>query len=133
MREPSSFNKYRLAIDFDGTIYKHEFPGIGEPLPHSIESIKALKRAGFDLILWTCRTKEYLKKAKEKLKKDGVEFDAYNENLEFDIKSFADSRKVGADYYIDDKSLFVDKIDWINILELLELKTGINVFKYKDS
>ena len=47
----SSFDNYRLAIDFDGTIYKHKFPEIGKPLPHAIESIKALKKAGKKLSL----------------------------------------------------------------------------------
>lgn len=126
----SNFDNYRIAIDFDGTIYRHEFPRIGESLPYAIESIKALKRAGFDLILWTCRTGDYLEKAKEKLKKDGLEFDAYNENLEFSIKSYADSRKVGADFYIDDKDIHVDEINWNRIISILEEKTGLDIIKY---
>jgi len=38
-------NKY-LSIDFDGTLVKHKFPEIGEPMPHAFEVLKDLQRAG---------------------------------------------------------------------------------------
>ena len=46
-----------IAVDFDGTIVKNEFPGIGEEIPFAIDSLLMLqKKAGtgdsLDLSPW---------------------------------------------------------------------------------
>lgn len=96
------------AIDFDGTLCESKFPDIGEPIPSAIEYVKQLKEDGHKLILWTCRVGENLNDAVKWCKEQGIEFDAVNENLQEVIDEYGgDSRKVTADYYIDDKNLIV--------------------------
>lgn len=96
------------AIDFDGTLCESKFPDIGEPIPSAIEYVKELKEDGHKLILWTCRVGENLDDAVKWCKEQGIEFDAVNENLQEVIDEYGgDSRKVTADYYIDDKNLIV--------------------------
>ena len=36
--------KTPIVIDFDGTIYEHKFPDIGEPTPGVKEALETLKR-----------------------------------------------------------------------------------------
>lgn len=89
-----------IAVDFDGTIFKKiKFPGIGEPVPGAIETIKALKAAGHEVVLWTCRKGKHLELAKERLSTVGLEFDYYNEHPAQDHLS----NKLDADIFIDDK------------------------------
>ena len=93
------------AVDFDGYLCAEAFPEIGEPREHIIEHFKALKAQGHKLILWTCREGENLNKAVEWCIEQGLEFDTYNENLKEMIELYAnDCRKIGADYYCDDKN-----------------------------
>jgi len=102
-----------LCIDFDGTIVKHAFPNIGEPMPGAFETLRELKAAGYKLILWTCREDESFKIAKQYLtaavdfcKENGVEFDGVNEtpkDEEFRPES-TPNRKAYAHIYIDDRN-----------------------------
>jgi len=89
-----------LAIDFDGTVVEHAFPGIGKPMPGAIETLKELYEH-YKLILWTCRTDESLEMAIEWLEEQGLKFDAYNANI--DRLNFADP-KILANIYIDDRN-----------------------------
>lgn len=87
-------DKGTLFIDFDGTIVTHKFPEIGDPMPGAFSTLKALKKAGYRLVLWTCRENEnewgekanhnYLDQALEFCKENGVEFDGANESLDAD-------------------------------------------------
>lgn len=124
------YGNYRIAIDFDNTIYKSKFPEVGEPLPYAIKAINAMNKAGFDIILWTCREGQYLEKAKKQLKKDGLKFDAYNNNLEFSIQNYTDSRKLGANWYIEDRDIHIDNINWIVIIGKIMEKTGVDLIKH---
>lgn len=89
-----------IAIDFDGTIAKHEFPKIGDEVPYAFQVMKRLQKYGHKLILWTVRSdienpdrspKEgiqpegggtYLTDAVEFCKERGIEFWGVNENPE---------------------------------------------------
>jgi len=44
-----------LAIDFDGTVVRDNYPLIGPELPGAIQTLKELQSQGHKLILWTCR------------------------------------------------------------------------------
>jgi len=93
------------AVDFDGTLCKNAYPEIGEPNIPLILHFKTIKAMGNKLILWTCREGELLTQAVEWCKQWGLEFDAVNGNLPELIKKFGnDCRKIGADYYCDDKN-----------------------------
>ncbi len=101
-----------LAIDFDGTLCKDNFPEIGVPYYHRIKAVKELRENGDKVILWTCRTGEALEKAVSWCEKLGLAFDAVNENLpEVQEKWGGDTRKAYCDYYIDDKNLQVDFLE----------------------
>lgn len=109
--------KYKvIAVDFDGTICKEEgFPGVGEPIAYAKEAIRKIEEIGGTIIIWTCRTDDALKSALSYLKDNDIPFHYVNENCE-QMKEFYnnDPRKIGADIYIDDKSI-MGEIDWIDI------------------
>ena len=95
-----------FAVDFDGTLCSERFPGIGSPNMSLIRCLIDKKTSGDKLILWTCRTGERLSEAVDWCAEHGLHFDAVNENLPDMIALYgSDTRKVFADYYIDDKAL----------------------------
>lgn len=96
---------YRLAIDFDGTIVENKYPKIGKPLPFAFETLKALQAKGCTLILWTCREGVYLDEAVEFCRRNGVEFYAINKNYPEEEVASPQSRKIDAQFYIDDRGL----------------------------
>lgn len=95
-------DKLILAVDFDGTIVDDAFPKIGKVKPNAIESIKYLQSFGVQIILWTCRDGEYLKQALAFLLANGVKVTKANDNS--DSINFKPSKKIYADYYLDDRS-----------------------------
>jgi len=94
-----------LAVDFDGTItMESAYPQIGLPNWDMIEYLKKAKDGGNRIILWSCREGNLLDDAVKFCEQLGLHFDAVNDNLpEFTEKYGSNSRKVFADYYIDDK------------------------------
>lgn len=95
-----------FAVDFDGTLCDGAYPGIGEPHTEMIESVKKLRQDGHKIILWTCREGDDLEKAVSWCADQGLTFDAVNDNLEETKQWFGgNSRKIVADFYIDDKAL----------------------------
>ena len=99
-----------FAVDFDGTICENKYPYIGDPKIEMIEKLKSLKSNGHKLILWTCRSDERLNEAVEWCKQFNLIFDTVNSNPHYEISKWNNNpRKVGADYYIDDKSLTPEK------------------------
>lgn len=97
------------AVDFDNTLAWTEFPQILNPRSEIIAWVKFLKANGARIILWTCRVGKDLEDAVKWCKEQGIEFDAVNENLPDQIEKYGnDSRKVNADFYIDDKALEIN-------------------------
>ncbi|MCL2599010.1 MAG: hypothetical protein FWD76_03770 [Firmicutes bacterium] len=117
-----------IAVDFDGTIVADAYPKIGYPILKTIEFIKERQAKGDKIILNTCRTGERLQDAVEYCHtKLGIEFDAVNENLPERIKQFGgDSRKISADFYIDDKNVAVEDLDLLMLVvdQNMEYKTS---------
>jgi len=120
-------DSYVIAVDFDGTLCEYAFPEIGEQKTHHkrlLEVLIDMRQRGHKLILWTCRgdNEQYpcLTNAIEWCKKQGLEFDAINENVAGTKKLSGPSPKVVADYYLDDKSLafcqgrFFETIDFLS-------------------
>lgn len=94
------------AIDFDGTIVENKYPMIGEPNARLINYLKHLKNKGNTLILWTCRVGKELQDAVDYCAYLGLTFDYINENTKEHIAEFGgNTRKIFADYYIDDKAM----------------------------
>lgn len=108
------YNKKIIAIDFDGTITlkdnriwkKNSYTNdIMQPNLEVINKLNQI-RDNYYFILWTCRYGKGLKSAIKFCKKYGIKFDAVNKNL----VPFKSSRKIVADYYLDDKSLTIEKL-----------------------
>lgn len=104
-------DEYKVyAVDFDGTLCEDKYPDIGAPNNALIISLILLRRQGHKLILWTCRGGEYLKQAVDWCKRQGLEFDAVNENLSERIQLYEnDCRKIGYDILIDDKAVNLEE------------------------
>lgn len=94
-----------IAVDFDGTLVKDEYPKIGMPNIKLINKLRKLSRDN-TLILWTCRTGDKLKEAVEFCLLCDLQFDYINENSKEILKKYGniDSRKITADIYLDDKA-----------------------------
>lgn len=123
-----------IAVDFDGTLCDHAFPGIGAPRLWLIELLVRLREQGHKVILWTCRmdggyadggTSFSLQKAVAFCERYGLQFDAINENLPEVKKAYGDPRKICCDFYIDDRALiWKDKLE-----QLMGMETeGWNTF-----
>lgn len=95
-----------LAVDFDGTLCEDCFPNIGAPKQSTINLVKAYRKDGWKLILWTCRNGDALVEAVAWCKEHGLTFDAVNTNIQ-EVKDMfhGDTRKVYADKYLDDKNI----------------------------
>jgi len=110
-----------IAVDFDMTLSMNEgnFPECANP-SEGFEVLKEFQNLGGKVILWTCREEEPLQMAIDFCKKQGLEFDAINEQLPEQIQigkmhgHKCTSRKLFADLYIDDKDprSLTYGIDW---------------------
>ena len=118
-----------LSIDFDGTIVKDEYPGIGKPLPGAIQAINELYESGYCIIINSCRAREREDEMIDWLNRNGVKYCHCNENCcERIVKYRTDCRKISADCIIDDKSLMMLNLEqenaWHNIKHMIRLKFG---------
>ena len=117
-----------LAIDFDGTLVSNEFPKVGKPDYIVAGTVKAYQKAGWKVILWTCRTDTMLQEAIDFCREQlGIEFDAVNDNLPEVQQYFGgNTRKVFANLYWDDRSaaLYVGGADKPSSLETVPLIIG---------
>jgi hypothetical protein len=94
------------AFDFDGTIVESKFPEIGNIKKDTVDFMKKCHEKGHRVIIWTCRTGKYLLDMKKFLIKNHIPFDYINNDPENSLKS----KKIYADYYIDDKAVNVNDI-----------------------
>ena len=95
-----------IAVDFDGTLAKSQYPSIGEPNHLLIAALKEAKKNGAKIILWTCRSGKELEEAVLWSRMQGLKFDAINDDLPEVKERFGDtSKKIFAHYYIDDRAL----------------------------
>lgn len=95
-----------IAIDFDGTIVRDMYPGIGIMQPYAKQVINRIHAEGHYIIIWSCRTGNMLLDAVNYLLASGICFDRVNDH-EPDNASRYDGvgKKIHADIYIDDKNL----------------------------
>lgn len=95
-----------IAVDFDGTLCKNEWPEIGEENKIVISELLEAQAEGAAIILWTCREGELLDKAVKWCYDRGIEFDAINENLPRMIEKWGTNpRKLGATEFWDDRAV----------------------------
>ena len=100
-----NFKGIRIAVDFDGTIVEHDYPGIGKEKLFAFQTLKELEKLGARLILWTFRAGKELEEAVEYCRRNGIEFYAVNRNYPEEVYDETISRKIDADIYIDDKNI----------------------------
>jgi len=103
-----------LAIDYDGTLFSGSWPEIGAPRKEVIKQVKAFRKSGAEIILWTCREGKSLQEALSRCTEQGLDFDAVNEGTHSE-KAYQQEhlksngavfglRKVYANLYVDDRS-----------------------------
>ena len=112
------------AIDFDNTLAITRFPEIIAPNKKMVAFAKAVKAQGHQIILWTSRAGADLENAVEWCRLQGIVFDAVNEPLPEQIKRWGnDTRKIYADYYIDDKNMTIAQVESTmnQIKEIMEI------------
>jgi hydroxymethylpyrimidine pyrophosphatase-like HAD family hydrolase len=101
-----------IAVDFDLTLADIN-PNTFEILSPRTKMFRAVKRAqhlGHHIVLWTARAGRFLDEAVEFCKEHDLEFEAVNENCaeavrQFEELNIEESRKIYADYYLDDKAI----------------------------
>lgn len=98
-----------IAVDFDGCLCQNKWPDIGEPNAPLIALLDGRRKNGDKIILWTCREGQMLSAALLWCMRQGLEFDAVNDNLEEMKEKFGNNcRKVAADVYIDDRAMRIE-------------------------
>lgn len=109
-----------IAVDFDGTIVTHEYPNIGEELPFATETLRMLTRDHHRVILWSVREGKLLQDAIDWCRERGVEFYAVNRDYPEEEKEKNNhySRKLKADYFIDDRGIG-GLPDWGQIYQII--------------
>ena len=116
--------KKTIAVDFDGTIVTMDFPKIGTLKPYAKETIEVLKNEGHKIIIWTCRYGNKEDEVRTFLKENRIPYDTINDHTPGDISNLKhlvpETRKVFADIYIDDRSIF-----WIDDWRMIATKLGI--------
>lgn len=98
---------YYIALDFDGTVVKHEYPDVGEDIG-AVPVLQRLVRNGHLIILNTMRSRnsegyDTLQPAIEWFQKNGIPLYGINENPT--QKEWTSSPKVYGNIYIDDAAL----------------------------
>jgi len=109
--------RFIIGVDFDGTMVKHRFPHIGDPVPGALEWLRKYHQKGASLLLWTIRCKQgsmgdVLTPAIEWSEQHGIYFWGVNENPDQrnEIYShggppnWSTSPKVFAHIYADDSA-----------------------------
>jgi len=102
-----------VAVDFDGTILQSEYPNVGEPIPYAVQSLNKMIDVGIRIVIWTCRSD--ILPVIDFLDAHNIEVDAINSNnaltqKEWEKFNWKNSRKIGADVYIEDRG-FINPID----------------------
>ena len=94
-----------IAVDFDGTLVENRYPEIGKPILFAFETLIKLQQEGHQIILWTYRNGVKLQEAVEFCESKGVTFYAVNKSYPEEEFDHVMSRKILADFFIDDRNI----------------------------
>lgn len=95
-----------IAVDFDGTIARSDFPVILGEQPYAGEVLRKLHEQGHYIIIWTCRCGEQLLTAINWLLEHNIPFDRINDHNPENVARYGEGgKKVYAHCYIDDKNV----------------------------
>jgi hydroxymethylpyrimidine pyrophosphatase-like HAD family hydrolase len=120
-----------IAIDFDGTVVEHAYPGIGKEMRFAFATLKELQNRGHKLILWTFREGRLLNEAVEYCKQNGIEFYAVNRSYPEEEYHEKISRKINADIFIDDRNVG-GFLGWPEVFQILHPESGDYRHQYKN-
>lgn len=124
------------VVDFDGSVNKFSYPGLGEAVPGAIDGIKFLQSKGYKITLFTMRSDDLLEQAVNWLKSQGVELQGINHTP--GQRSWTNSPKAYGHFYIDDAAIGCPLIypiigrhyvDWPKVIDIIferERKEGQN-------
>lgn len=127
--------KMFIAVDFDGTIVKHMYPKIGDPVPFAIECLKELEDNGHELILFTMRSDRHLIEATQYCMDNGLKLTG-GINTNKTQREWTHSPKAYAQIYIDDAALGCPLIyeplerpyvDWLEVHRFFSSRSLIRV------
>jgi FMN phosphatase YigB (HAD superfamily) len=94
-----------IAVDFDGTLVENRYPEIGKPILFAFETLRKLQEEGHQIILWTYRSGIKLQEAVEFCESKGIQFYAVNKSYPEEEYEEHLSRKILADFFIDDRNI----------------------------
>jgi hypothetical protein len=118
-----------VAVDFDGTITQGDsWPEMGPLSQGSKWFINQIIEDGYCVVIFTCREGALAEEAKEFLKLNDIRYMHFNENCSIRKDKYRnDTRKIGADVYIDDRSVFIlgEDICWGEIYNKIIRKYGV--------
>ena len=112
-----------IAVDFDGVLVQDAFPGVGEPDHEMVDLVRLLiQKSGVEVVLWTSRVDQPLEDAVAWCEQMGLTFDAINDNAPSNRRKYGKlypdgTRKVYADYYLDDHNMGYSRQMVIDIIK----------------
>ncbi len=126
-----------ICLDFDGTVVDHDYPAIGQPVPHALETLRRLQLHGARIILWTMRSDgpegNFLQNAVDYLTENGIHLYGINKNP--DQEEWTSSPKAFGNIYVDDsgvgcplvnlKGFKKPCVNWKKVGPILEKSIGI--------
>jgi len=116
-----------ICVDFDGTCVEHVFPEIGPDVPFAVDSLRELAAHGFDIILFTMRSGDYLEAAVKWFEGHGIELHGVNVNPT--QHEWTTSPKAYGKYFIDDAAIGVPLVfptmgrpyvDWLDVMDIIK-------------
>lgn len=109
-----------IAVDFDGTIARSDYPVILGEQPYAGEALRKLHEQGHYIIIWTCRCGEQLLAAINWLLEHKIPFDRINDHNPENVAKYGEGgKKVYAHCYIDDKNIG-GFLGWRQCLEIIQ-------------
>jgi hypothetical protein len=112
-----------IAVDFDGVLVQSAFPKIGEPDHEMVDLVRLLiQKSDVEVVLWTSRVDRPLEDAVTWCEQMGLSFDAINDNAPSNKRKYGKlypngTRKVYADYYLDDHNMGYSRQMAIDIIK----------------
>jgi len=128
----NSKKRIPVCVDFDGTCVEHTFPDVGRDVPHAVETMQRLIAEGFDIILFTMRSGEYLNAAVSWFEEHDIVLHGINKNPT--QESWTKSPKAFGNYYVDDAAVGVPLIypknarpyvDWLMVWDEIMLREDV--------
>lgn len=115
--------KRDICVDFDGTIVDFEYPNIGKAKPGVKEALTRLRKLGYNVIIFSCRTSKYYPEsfppARNKVLVAEMKWFLDEAGIPYDDIDDGSKGKPFADFYIDDKAVEY-RNNWPEIVARIE-------------